>query len=82
MYMCLTCDACRRLEVWGSRKGHGGHSEGVHLSWRLHRRCVLCWWGEVDLIVKVVLKLLHGQKKGGEILLRTKKKTRCDTTTG
>lgn len=68
--MCLTCDACRRLEVWGSREGHRGHSEGVHLGWRLHRRCVLSWRGEVDLIVKVVFKLLGEQKKEGGILMR------------
>lgn len=60
--MCLTCDADRRLEVWRSRQSHGGHGEGVHLCWGLHRRCVLCRWSEVDLIVKVVFKLLHQQK--------------------
>lgn len=60
--MCLTCDADRRLEVGGPRQGHGGHSEGVHLSWGLHRRSVLCRGSEVDLILKVVLKLLNQQK--------------------
>lgn len=57
--MCPTCDAARRLEVWWSREGYGGHGKGVHLSWGLHRRCVFCWWSEVDLILKVVLKFLH-----------------------
>ncbi len=58
----LTCDAGRRLEVWGSRQGHRGHSEGVNLGWGLHRRRVLCRRSEVDLIIKVVLKLLHQRK--------------------
>lgn len=64
IFVRLTCNAGRRLEVWGSRQGHRGHSEGVHLSWGLHRGCVLCWWCEVNLIiVKMVLKLLQRQKK-------------------
>lgn len=54
-----TCDAARRLEVRWSREGYRGHGKGVHLSWGLHRGCVLCWWSEVNLILKVVLKLLH-----------------------
>lgn len=62
MCKCLTCDADRRLEVWGSRQGHRGHSEGVHLGWGLHRGRVLCRGSEVDLIIEVVLKLLHQQK--------------------
>lgn len=57
--MCPTCNARGRLEVWRSRQGHGGHSKGVHLGWGLHRRRVLCWRSEVDLIVKVVLEFLH-----------------------
>lgn len=57
-----TCHAARWLEVQWSRKGYGGHCKGVHFSWGLHRRCVLCWWSEVDLIVKVVLKLLSSTK--------------------
>lgn len=60
--VCPTCDTSRRLKVWGARQGHRGHSEGVHLSWRLHRRRVLRRWGEVNLIVKVVLKLLHEEQ--------------------
>lgn len=53
-----TCNAGWGLEVWGSRQGHGGHCKGVNLSWGLHGRRVLCWRGEVNLIIKVVLKLL------------------------
>lgn len=60
--MSSTCDAARRLEVRWSRKGYGGHIKRVHFSWGLHRRCVLCWRSEVDLIVKVVLKLLSSTK--------------------
>lgn len=65
--MCLTCEASRWLEVWGSRQGHRRNSEGVHLSWRLHRGRVFCRRGEVDLIVKMVLKLLHQRKTNTEI---------------
>lgn len=60
--MCPTCDAARRLEVQWSRKGYRGHGKSVHFSWGLHRRSVLCWWSKVDLIVKVVLKLLSSTK--------------------
>ncbi len=57
--VCQTCDADSRLEVWGSWQGYGGNSEGIHLSWGLHRGRVLRRWSEVNLIIKVVLKLLH-----------------------
>lgn len=56
--MSPTCDAARWMELQWSRKGYGGHGKGVHFSWGLHRRRVLRWRGEVDLIVKVVLELL------------------------
>lgn len=63
VWMSLTCHAGRRLEVWGSRQSHRGHSEGVHLSWGLHRGSVLCRWSKVDLIIEVVFKLLNQQQK-------------------
>lgn len=54
----LTCYP-GQLEVWRSRHGHLWHSQRVHLSWRLHGRGVFCWRGEVNLILKVVFKLLN-----------------------
>lgn len=42
-----------------SRHGHLRYSQCVHFSWRLHGRGVFCWRGEVDLILKVVFKLLN-----------------------
>ncbi len=55
--MFLTCYP-GQLEVRGSREGHRWNSECVHLCRRLHRRGVLRWGREINLIRKVVFKLL------------------------
>lgn len=81
MCMYQTCDAGRRLEVWRARQGHRRHSKGIDLSWGLHRRGVLCWRSEVDLIIKVIFKLLRPHMYKFVDGMTTKKKPKQKTLT-
>lgn len=56
--MFLTCYA-GQLEVRGSREGHRWNSQSVNLRRWLHRGCVLRWGRKINLILKVVFKLLN-----------------------
>ena len=57
-HMLLTWGVRLWLEVWGPRKSHGGHRQGVDLHGGLYRGGVLRRRSEVYLIIKMVLEFL------------------------
>ncbi len=71
--MFLTCYP-GQLEVRGSREGHRWNSKCVNLCRRLHRGGVLRWGREINLILKVVIKLLTHYKSHLNSILVTMKK--------